>query len=89
MEGLEGLKSLRELHVENQRLPEGEKLIWDPRSLRILSVSASVPSSTYVHVHMVCVSQCTYVHVYVRTYSYHCHICLYVRKWDIMTVEFL
>ena len=41
VEGLEGLKCLRELHVENQRLPEGEKLIWDPRSLRALSVSVS------------------------------------------------
>ncbi|PAA77177.1 hypothetical protein BOX15_Mlig000410g1 [Macrostomum lignano] len=33
VEGLERLQSLQELHVENQRLPPGEKLLFDPRSL--------------------------------------------------------
>lgn len=38
VEGLEGLEELRELHVESQRLPLGEKLLFDPRTLRSLSV---------------------------------------------------
>ncbi|XP_033616522.1 protein phosphatase 1 regulatory subunit 42 isoform X2 [Fukomys damarensis] len=37
IEGLEGLEELRELHVESQRLPLGEKLLFDPRTLRSLA----------------------------------------------------
>uniref|UniRef100_A0A8D0G5Y3 Protein phosphatase 1 regulatory subunit 42 n=1 Tax=Sphenodon punctatus TaxID=8508 RepID=A0A8D0G5Y3_SPHPU len=33
VEGLEKLEELRELHVESQRLPLGEKLLFDPRTL--------------------------------------------------------
>ena len=61
VEGLEGLKCLRELHVENQRLPEGEKLIWDPRSLRVLSVSASVTGALDCH----CINSPRYMHMLV------------------------
>lgn len=39
MEGLENLESLRELHIEKQSLPPGEKLLFEPRSLQALSVS--------------------------------------------------
>ncbi len=39
VEGLEGLTDLTELHVANQRLPEGEKLLFEPRSLHAISVS--------------------------------------------------
>ncbi|XP_073924681.1 protein phosphatase 1 regulatory subunit 42 [Castor canadensis] len=42
IEGLEGLKELRELHVESQRLPLGEKLLFDPRTLRSLAKSLSI-----------------------------------------------
>ncbi|XP_074211045.1 protein phosphatase 1 regulatory subunit 42 isoform X1 [Camelus bactrianus] len=38
IEGLEGLNGLRELHVESQRLPLGEKLLFDPRTLHSLAV---------------------------------------------------
>ncbi|KAK7099888.1 protein phosphatase 1 regulatory subunit 42-like isoform X2 [Littorina saxatilis] len=37
IEGLEKLEQLQELHVENQRLPPGEQLLFDPRSLQSLS----------------------------------------------------
>ncbi|KAG1943914.1 leucine-rich repeat-containing protein [Pimephales promelas] len=37
VEGLEELKSLKELHVEGQKLPSGEKLVFDPRSISSLS----------------------------------------------------
>ncbi|XP_016008420.2 protein phosphatase 1 regulatory subunit 42 isoform X1 [Rousettus aegyptiacus] len=39
IEGLEGLEGLRELHVESQRLPLGEKLLFDPRTLHSLAKS--------------------------------------------------
>ena len=39
IEGLEKLDQLQELHVENQRLPAGEQLLFDPRSLQCLAVS--------------------------------------------------
>ncbi|XP_052574034.1 protein phosphatase 1 regulatory subunit 42 isoform X2 [Peromyscus californicus insignis] len=42
IEGLEGLEELRELHVESQRLPLGEKLLFDPRTLHSLAKSLSV-----------------------------------------------
>ena len=39
IEGLEKLDQLQELHVENQHLPAGEQLLFDPRSLQCLAVS--------------------------------------------------
>ncbi|KAF6323607.1 protein phosphatase 1 regulatory subunit 42 [Rhinolophus ferrumequinum] len=42
IEGLEELKGLRELHVESQRLPLGEKLLFDPRTLHSLAKSLSI-----------------------------------------------
>nr|XP_060466674.1 protein phosphatase 1 regulatory subunit 42 isoform X1 [Panthera onca] len=42
IEGLEGLEGLRELHVESQRLPLGEKLLFDPRTLHSLGKSLSI-----------------------------------------------
>ena len=39
IEGLDKLHMLQELHVENQHLPPGEKLLFDPRTLSTLSVS--------------------------------------------------
>lgn len=38
VEGLEALKNLTELHVAQQRLPEGEKLLFDPRTIQALAV---------------------------------------------------
>jgi len=38
LEGLDKLENLQELHIENQRLPPGEKLLFDPRTIRSLSV---------------------------------------------------
>ncbi|KAM4029137.1 protein phosphatase 1 regulatory subunit 42 isoform 2-T3 [Anomaloglossus baeobatrachus] len=37
IEGLEGLGELRELHIESQKIPPGEKLLFDPRTLHSLS----------------------------------------------------
>ncbi|KAI4565819.1 hypothetical protein MJT46_009194 [Ovis ammon polii x Ovis aries] len=42
IEGLEGVEGLRELHVESQRLPLGEKLVFDPRTLHSLAKSLSI-----------------------------------------------
>nr|XP_033791031.1 protein phosphatase 1 regulatory subunit 42 isoform X2 [Geotrypetes seraphini] len=42
IEGLEGLEVLRELHVDSQRLPSGEKLLFDPRTLQSLAKSLLV-----------------------------------------------
>lgn len=39
VEGLEALTQLSELHIAHQRLPEGEKLLFDPRTLFAISVS--------------------------------------------------
>ena len=39
LEGLEKLTQLQELHCEGQRLPPGEQLLFDPRTLKSLSVS--------------------------------------------------
>ncbi|CAG5117428.1 unnamed protein product, partial [Candidula unifasciata] len=41
LEGLENLKQLQELHVENQCLPQGEHLLFDPRSLQGISEKLS------------------------------------------------
>ena len=45
VEGLEKLESLRELHIEKQNLPPGEKLLFEPRSLEALSVSTKILNS--------------------------------------------
>ncbi|XP_026860260.2 protein phosphatase 1 regulatory subunit 42 isoform X1 [Electrophorus electricus] len=42
VEGLEQLKELKELHIECQRLPAGEKLLFDPRTVLGLSESLCV-----------------------------------------------
>lgn len=42
MEGLEVLTQLSELHVAHQRLPEGEKLLFDPRTLSAICVSCRI-----------------------------------------------
>ncbi len=52
LEGFEKVENLQELHVENQRLPAGEKLLFDPRSLSSLAVST--PRTP------VLISQCEY-----------------------------
>ena len=38
LEGLERLENLSELHIENQNLPVGEKLLFDPRTLKAVAV---------------------------------------------------
>lgn len=38
LEGLHDLHHLKELHIEHQLLPQGEKLLIDPRSMETLSV---------------------------------------------------
>lgn len=38
VEGLEKLGELNELHLENQRMAPGEKLLFDPRTLLSLAV---------------------------------------------------
>lgn len=42
VEGLETLENLEELHIENQKLPLGEKLIFEPRTLLALSKKLNV-----------------------------------------------
>ncbi|XP_077480787.1 protein phosphatase 1 regulatory subunit 42 [Stigmatopora argus] len=42
LEGLENLGELEELHMESQRLPPGEKLLFDPKTLRSLAKSLCV-----------------------------------------------
>ncbi|XP_028406263.1 protein phosphatase 1 regulatory subunit 42-like [Dendronephthya gigantea] len=42
VEGLEKLESLNELHIENQNLPVGEKLLFDPRSLKAVATCLNV-----------------------------------------------
>ena len=39
VEGLEGLTQLTELHIAHQNLPVGEKLLFDPRSMKAIAVS--------------------------------------------------
>ena len=39
LEGLDKVENLQELHLENQRLPAGEKLLFDPRTLENITVS--------------------------------------------------
>ncbi|KFP72153.1 Protein phosphatase 1 regulatory subunit 42, partial [Acanthisitta chloris] len=42
VEGLDKMEEMRELHIESQHLPLGEKLVFDPVSLRSLAKSLSV-----------------------------------------------
>lgn len=42
VEGLQNLVQLQELHIENQKLPAGEKLLFDPRSINAISGTLSV-----------------------------------------------
>ncbi|XP_062841762.1 protein phosphatase 1 regulatory subunit 42 isoform X2 [Trichomycterus rosablanca] len=42
VEGLEQLRELKELHIESQRLPPGEKLLFDPHTILSLSESLCV-----------------------------------------------
>ncbi|XP_074642721.1 protein phosphatase 1 regulatory subunit 42-like isoform X2 [Tubulanus polymorphus] len=42
IEGLENIDNLQELHAEHQKLPSGEQLLFDPRSLRALAFSLQV-----------------------------------------------
>ena len=42
VEGLEGMKNLSELHLENQRLPQGETLFFDPRTISHLNQSLKI-----------------------------------------------
>ncbi|XP_046850156.1 protein phosphatase 1 regulatory subunit 42-like [Xenia sp. Carnegie-2017] len=42
VEGLEQLEDLREFHIENQQLPDGEKLLFDPRSIRAIGSCLNV-----------------------------------------------
>ncbi|NXJ83131.1 PPR42 phosphatase, partial [Trogon melanurus] len=42
LEGLDKIDQIKELHVESQHLARGEKLVFDPRSLRSLAKSLSV-----------------------------------------------
>lgn len=39
VEGLDRLRNLTVLHIENQKLSHGESLCFDPRSVHALSVS--------------------------------------------------
>lgn len=38
VEGLQQCSELSELYIANQRLPEGEKLLFDPRTLKGIAV---------------------------------------------------
>ncbi|XP_012937962.1 protein phosphatase 1 regulatory subunit 42 [Aplysia californica] len=42
LEGLEKLQQLQELHVESQRLPPGEQLLFDPRTVKALAACLQV-----------------------------------------------
>ncbi|CAD5117782.1 DgyrCDS6533 [Dimorphilus gyrociliatus] len=42
VEGLEKLENLQELHIENQKLQRGEKLLFDPRSIVAISLTLQV-----------------------------------------------
>ena len=42
MEGLDSARNLKELHIAHQRMPEGEKLLFEPRSLQAIAVSYKI-----------------------------------------------
>lgn len=48
VEGLEELRQLSELHIAHQRLPEGEKLLFDPRSLSAIAVRFKLIPSYFI-----------------------------------------
>ncbi|XP_069477242.1 protein phosphatase 1 regulatory subunit 42 [Ambystoma mexicanum] len=50
VEGLEGCEELRELHMESQRLPPGEKLLFDPRTLHSLAKSLTILNISNNHI---------------------------------------
>ena len=43
LEGLDRVECLHELHIEHQKLPPGEKLLFDPRSIKNLMVCITYP----------------------------------------------
>lgn len=47
VEGLENLNKLEELHIEKQRLPIGESLCFDPRSIESISNTLQVLNLSY------------------------------------------
>ena len=49
VEGLENVESLTELHIENQSLPPGESLLFDPRTMEALSVCLFLIKSLPIH----------------------------------------
>ena len=51
---------LSELHIANQRLTEGEKLLFDPRTLQAITVSILI---VHVHVLLMYVYQVS-IHLY-------------------------
>jgi len=79
VEGLEELLDLQELHIENQRLPSGEKLLFDPRSLQAIGVSHNVMFTYQFTVLLLtgimlstcipCVSTCVSCNVYVVSFN--------------------
>ena len=42
VEGLDSARNLKELHIAHQRMPEGEKLLFEPRSLQAIAMSLEV-----------------------------------------------
>ena len=61
VEGLEGCGQLSELHIANQRLTEGEKLLFDPRTLQAITVSIHIQvytnvciSGLYTSINVIC-----------------------------------
>ena len=50
IEGLEALKNLTELHVAQQRLPEGEKPLFDPRTIQALAVKKKNNNNTGMYI---------------------------------------
>ncbi|KAI6659950.1 Protein phosphatase 1 regulatory subunit 42 [Oopsacas minuta] len=50
LEGMENLKCLKELHIESQKLDPGEKLLFDPLSLRAISPSLLILNISNNHI---------------------------------------
>ena len=50
VEGLEQCSELSELYIANQRLPEGEKLLFDPRTLKGIAVRLLEHNYAYISV---------------------------------------
>jgi len=65
LEGLEMLPQLQELHLENQQLCRGEKLLFDVRSLQAVAVSQTVLLIIYfILVYFIIVNSCDQSAVY-------------------------